>query len=224
MKSNTKKAVIFSCLSLLFITSIIVYAVVYQSNDRENKFNPAKAEIQIKESGNPEETQTSEYTGATDAAGNFNVVKTVQIYDVRNKNDEYLRVRFIPMWYDSDGNVVGGADEFSDFSHIDLVGNELQFKKSDNSTVLLRLKLSYTDDGNPENDWSNEWRYDSSDQCFYYKGKIQSGDISAILLSGAQIPKAVYDATKDQYTLHIEVLADAIQSGGDAKNDRWVNP
>lgn len=216
-------AIISSIATVLFIAPLIVFAVMYQSSERENKFQPAKANIQVKE-GNESSDELIKTDYAWTASGdNYTVTKPVEIIDVRNMNDEYLRVRFIPMWYDTDGNVVGGTDEFSDFSNIDLVGDELQFKKSDNSTVLLTLKL-YTDNTDSENNWSNDWRYDSSEQCFYYKGIIQSGDISNKLLSGAQIPKAVYDATKDQYTLHIEVLADAIQTGGDAKNDRWVNP
>jgi hypothetical protein len=221
MSKKKKRTIIISgIITILLIAPQIVLAVMYQSSKRENKFHPAQANVQVQEGNqSSDELINTDYTW-TASGDNYTVTKPVEIIDVRGKNDEYLRVRFIPMWYDTDGNVVGGADEFSDFSNINLVGDELQFKKSDNSKVLLTLKL-YTDNADSENNWNNDWRYDSSEQCFYYKGKIQSGDISNKLLSGAQIPKAVYDATKDQYTLHIEVLADAIQTGGDANDDRW---
>lgn len=217
-KKKKRTVIISSIIAALFITPLIVFAVVYYSNRRTNSFQPADANIQVKEGNESSDELIKDdgYIWERDKDDNnqllnsYSVVKPVQIYDERKMNDEYLRVRFIPMWYDIDGNVVGGADEFSDFSYIDLVGDELQFKKSDNATVLLTLKL-YTDEANPENDWDNSWRYNAADQCFYYKGTIKSGDISPTLLAGAQISKDVFESSEG-YTLHIEVLADAIQA------------
>ncbi|MBR4628602.1 MAG: hypothetical protein IKO47_13085 [Ruminococcus sp.] len=221
-KKKKKKRTIIICSSLiavLLITPLIVFALVYYSNRRTNSFQPAEANIQVKE-GNEvgdEINNTADYKWTATDDGNFyKVEKPVQIYDERKKNDEYLRVRFIPMWYDTDGNVVGGADEFSDFSSFALDNEEqsqataLLFKNS-SGTELLKLNL--------DPNWSDSWSYNTSDQCFYYKAAIKSGDISSTLMTGAQISKAVFDST-EEYTLHIEVLADAIQTSGDPKNDR----
>lgn len=230
MKTKKKQMIILSSIiAAMFIAPLAAFAVMYRSVDRKNEFKPAEANVQVREdqkdidtlSDNEEASYiwTQDKDSSNHLLDSYSIDKAVQIYDVRGKNDEYLRVRFVPMWYDTDGNVVGGSDEFSDFSKADLVGNELQFKRSDDSAVMLTLKL-FADPDNPENNWSNNWRYDSSDQCFCYNGKIRSGDISQTLLSGVQIPKTVYDAATE-YKLHIEVLADAIQTGGDAKDDRW---
>ena len=145
MKKNRKHAIIISSIiAVLFIAPLIVFAAIYQSKERENQFHLAEADIQVKEGDKiGDELIKSDYTWTADG-DNYVVDKPVQIYDVRKMNDEYLRVRFIPMWYDSDENVVGGMDEFSDYGNTELVGNELQFKKSDNTTVLLTLKLLVT--------------------------------------------------------------------------------
>lgn len=227
MKKKKKRTIIIcsSLIAVLLITPLIVFAVVYHSNPRTNSFQPAEANIQVKEGDEvgDEINNTTDYKWTATADGNFyKVEKPVRIYDERKKNDEYLRVRFIPMWYETDGTneyVVGGADEFSDFSSIALDNEEqsqataLLFKNS-TGTELLKLNLAQN--------WSNSWSYSTSDQCFYYKGTIKSGEISSTLLTGAQISKAVFDST-DGYILHIEVLADAVQQSGDPKTDRnWA--
>ena len=161
-KKKKKKRTIIICSSLiavLLITPLIVFALVYYSNRRTNSFQPAEANIQVKE-GNEvgdEINNTADYKWTATDDGNFyKVEKPVQIYDERKKNDEYLRVRFIPMWYDTDGNVVGGADEFSDFSSFALDNEEqsqataLLFKNS-SGTELLKLNL--------DPNWSDSWSY-----------------------------------------------------------------
>ena len=221
MKRIKQQTVIISCLTAaLLTTALVVFAVVYQSNLRDNDFQQAEANIQVQEGiSNGDELENTyhwEVSGET-----VTVEKPVQILDNRKMNDEYLRVRFVPMWYDADGNVCGGVDEFSDYSSVELdnatqsQAEALLFKNS-TGTELLKLNLCI----NPH--WSNSWSYSTSDQCFYYKGTIKSGDISSTLLTGAQISKAVFDSS-DGYTLHIEVLADAIQQSGDPKTDRnWA--
>ena len=227
MKGKKKNIVIISSIiSVMLIAPLIAFAILYKSDERKNDFRAAKANVQVRENNKSVDTlsdrEEASYTWAQDTDDNdqplntYSISKPVQIYDVRDNNDEYLRVRFVPMWYDSDGNVCGGADDFSDYSKTEQAANELNYKNSLDIT-LLTLKL-YTDPTNP--DWSESWEYDSSDECFYYKGKIKSGDISGTLLSGVQIPESVYDSTAE-YTLHIEVLADAVQTSGNAKNNRW---
>ena len=221
---NKKKyvAIISSIISVMLIVPLIVYAILYKSDERKNEFRAAKANVQVRENNKSVDTlsdrEEASYTWTQDTDDNdqplntYSITKPVQIYDVRDNNDEYLRVRFVPMWYDSDGNICGGADDFSDYSKTELENNELIFKNSLNA-ALLTLKLC------TEPDWNDGWEYNTTDESFYYKGKIRSGDISKTLLSGVQIPKSVYDSTAE-YTLHIEVLADAVQTSGNAE-DRW---
>jgi hypothetical protein len=213
MKKKKKYVVIISSIiSVMLIAPLIAYAILYKSDERKNEFRAAKADIQVKEGDKSDDDLINEdYTWTADG-DIYKVDKPVQIYDVRDNNDEYLRVRFVPMWYDSAGNICGGAEDFSDYSKTELENNELKFKNS-SGTTLLTLKLS------TEPVWSESWEYNSSDECFYYKGEIKSGDVSEKLLSEVQIPKSVYESTTE-YTLHVEVLADAVQTEGNAKDRR----
>ena len=229
MKKNKKRSVLISSIiAALFITPLVVLAVVYFSNRRTNAFQPAEANIQVKEGGKSEDEiiNTTDYKWTeTDDGNYYTVEKPVQIYDERKKNDAYLRVRFVPVWYDDDENVCGGVNEFSDYSSVVLDHEDhsqataLLFKNS-TGTVLLTLSLFQDTDDH----WSNSWDYNQSEQCFYYKGTIQSGDISPTLLTGAQISKDVFDRSAG-YALHIEVLADAIQADHQntsvSKPPRW---
>lgn len=231
MNKNKKRTVLISSIiATLFIAPLIVLAVVYYSNQRTNAFQPAEANIQVKE-GNvctDEINDTIDYKWTETDDSYYTVDKPVQIYDERKKNDEYLRVRFIPVWYDNDGNVCGGITGVSDYSTIalcdasdDVITDEndqqqatqLCFKDS-TGAILLSMQLDLH--------WTNGWSYSMSDQCFYYKDRIKSGEFSSTLLKGAKISKSVFDSTND-YTLHIEVLADAIQTAGNAAETRmWA--
>ena len=219
-KPKKRRTMIYSVAALLFIAPLIVFAVLYESKLRQNNFKPAEADIHVQE-GNDHAEELIKPNGFKwkQSGTDYTVDKPVQIFDVRKKNDEYLRVSLVPMWYDADGNVCGGDNAFSDYSTIELDRTDqtqataLLFKNSDND-VLLTLKLC-TD---PR--WSDTWEYNATDHCFYYRGAIRSGDLSTELLSGAQIPGSVFTQTED-YKLHITVLADAIQTSADAKDDRW---
>lgn len=84
----------------MLIAPLIAYAILYKSDERKNEFRAAKADIQVKEGDKSDDELINEdYTWTADG-DIYKVDKPVQIYDVRDNNDEYLRVRFVPMWYE----------------------------------------------------------------------------------------------------------------------------
>ena len=107
-KDKKYTVIISSIIAALFIAPLIVLAVVYYSNQRTNEFQPAEANIQVKE-GNvctDEINDTIDYKWTETDDGYYTVDKPVQIYDERKKNDEYLRVRFIQSPLDRCGFVL----------------------------------------------------------------------------------------------------------------------
>jgi len=227
-KLNKKRlAGVSGIAAVLFIAPLIVFAMLYKSDVRENKFKPANDNVQIGENGqDPADTQDNSYTWEpVTNSGNeitgYSADKTVffkngknSITDTRNNNDEYLRVRFVPMWYDGEGNICV-IDGVSDYSTVSL-NSEVQ----ENATALVYSTIS----GAPtltlrlSQKWHENWTFNAAEQCFYYKGLLRSDKTTDPLIAKAEITKAVYDQAEG-YSMQIDVLADAIQkTDGD---QRW---
>ena len=213
MNKKKKRSIIFcSVLVSAFAIPLIVFAITYNSMNRTNYFQPAEANIQIKEDNFPEDTkQKTNYTLTLNMAKNYSTEKEVAILDQRRKNDEYLRVCFVPMWYDSDGNVCAALNGITDFRTQKLNSTEtaLLFCNGYGETVMTLYLDSY---------WKTSWNYED-DGCFYYSGAVKSGETTPPLLTKVEISPSVYEEAKD-YILHLDVLADAVQTYGNAKENR----
>ena len=217
----------------LFIMPLLVFAAVYSSDQRKNQFAPANDNVQIAENNNPAaDTQTAAYiwtalTNEDNTVSAYAADKSVvfrngksDITDTRQNNDEYLRARFVPVWYDGTGNVCGsiqGVTEYSSVSlnHEDPAQATALVYKSLSGSTMLTLHL--------HPDWAQSWRYDPDGQCFYYKELLRTDRTTDPLLVKAEIPKTVSEKA-DGYTLHLDVLADAVQKSGSAASDRWDTP
>lgn len=215
-----KKKKIFVCgiIALLFIAPIIVLAVIYNSSERENKFTPAKAEIEILESGavnpsGPELANKFTLEKNTDN-DNYSVPKPVQIIDKRSNSGEELRVCLVPMWYDTEGNVCGSIDGVTDISDISLdeAEKKLVFYSGagEGKAPVITLYLS--------SGYAANWKY-KSDGCFYYSGQIADDRTTPRLVEKVEVTKSVYDATEG-YELRLDVLAHALQTNGGAYSNR----
>lgn len=218
--SSKRKALIIGVVTLLLIIPVTVYAIMYYSDIRQNEFIPAKANVQIKEDEHdPEDEHSSsddEYRFTLSSNGNYSTNKAVQIHDERKMNDEYLKVLVIPSWYDSNGNAVANIEGVTDHRYKALNESEtaLEVYNGYGEAVITYLLDPY---------WKESWSYNDADGCFYYSGLIASGQTTSTLISGVEISPSVYNAT-DGYTLHVDILADAIQKYGDAVDNRkWSN-
>ena len=218
MEKKKKYAVISSVAVTLFIAPLIVFAAKYTSEIKTNPFRPADANVQIEENI-PAEMQTETYffPEETDTNGNYSVDKTVSIGETRNPNDEYLRIRFVLTWYDTDGNVCAGLDrDIADFTTIELdnqnaaYATKLFFKNS-TGTIIVTLHLTES--------WNDHWSY-VDNGCFESKSPVNLSAGKRELLKKVEISPAVYNAAKAaELELHVDVLADAIQTVKEENDD-----
>lgn len=209
MKINKKYTIIVSSIILtLFIAPLVVFAAVYTSNERKNSFSPGNVDIEVNEGDNRQnETLQNELTWDVSSKS---VNKPVKIYDSRTNDGEALRVCLVPMWYDKDteGNPSSVCSIFN-FNVPVQNGNTLVYTDGD-MTITLNLNA----------DWkTNGWSYNVEDGCFYYSGTLESGKLTPQLLDNVVLSDSAYALT-ETYTLRIDVLADAIQTSGNAKESR----
>ena len=220
MKSEKKRITIITAgLFILFLTPLMVLAIVLTSEKRINRFRPAKEEISIAENGGSfKETQDNSLTwpATTDTNGNYTVTKAVEVGEFSNPNGEYVRVRLVPTWYDDTGCVVAGVEGVTDIRSIVLEGDQLLFKDgADPAKTIITMNL--------DPDWDDNWEY-KGDGCFEAKAAVRSGD-SLPLLSSVQVHNDVMQAAETaKIFLQVDVLADSIQTvedGASVTNPKW---
>ncbi len=214
-KKKKRTALIAAMTSVLLLTSGIVLAVVLNSDRRINTFHPAEQEIRIAENGgDPAETQDNSLVWEEKDEDNYFVPKTVEIGEFSDPNGEYLRVRFVPAWYDEAGCTVSGIEGITDIRTAELTEDTLLFKNGSASpATVVTLVL--------DEDWDELWEYDEVNQCFISKELIRSDD-EIKLLSYVEISKTVLDAAEaEKISLRVDVLADSVQTEDDGTNPKW---
>jgi hypothetical protein len=157
---------------------------------------------------------------------NYIADKDVIIKDTRKKTGEVLRVTFIPMWYDMNERKepTDVLCNVFNFNTITQSGDTLIYcdhnasdgsNHSNDKIITLNLKSGWDTSG---------WSYQSNDGCFYYNGTLYSGNLTAQLLDSVELNAKAYELTEN-YVLKVDVLADAIQSSGNASSERnWNTP
>lgn len=241
MKKNNKKKIsgISGIIAALFIAPLIVFAAVYFSNERKNSFEPGSVDIEVNEgdetsrileNDNFEWSKKLETPDDNDESNDiYYTDKSVKIKDTRKNNGEVLRVSFIPMWYDMNEQKEQ-TDVLSDVFNF----NNINITQSESGDTLTYCDHNESDGDNHDNDkiitlkltsgWNtNGWRYVSDDGCFYYNGSLYSGNLTAQLLDSVELNAKAYELTEN-YVFRLDVLADAIQSSGDAYATREWNP
>ena len=213
MRKLKKRAVLISSgVAALFIAPLIVFAVLYSSDTRKNEFAPGSVDIEVKEGSIHSEELTKTLIIDSDTKS---VDKPVEIKDTRTSADELLRASFIPVWYDSEGNV---CDVFDFSSQPMQSGNSFTYTDGV-KTITLKMISGWEQTG---------WSYSdpnadpSGDGCFYYTGALDNSKLTAQLLDSVELNSAAYALTED-YVFRLDVLADAIQSSGDAAATRQWN-
>ena len=167
-KGNLKRmAFVLTGIIVVFIAPLVVFAAIYSSKEKENKFAPAEANIQIEEKETYADTQTQTYTfpATTDSNGNFGVEKIAAVDENDNPNGEYMRVRFVPSWYDAsgNGNIRAGVEDISDFKTIELdrstesEAKYLLFKNSSGKTIISLELTEKKENGVVIEKWSDDW-------------------------------------------------------------------
>jgi len=221
-KSKKRYSTIIAAFIFMFVIPIIVYAALYFSNNRVNIFSPARANIKISENGTTaEETQENE-PPVQEKNGDYIIKKEIVIVNdktVFNKlpvDDQYIRVMLVPSWQKTEKRIIDEKQEdfvfsasglpngISDFRNYNLNKDERTLEvKNENDLIIFSFVLAVG--------WENEWVWNSSDNCFYHKGSLESGTPTSKLLESVIIAKNTYENCEG-YQLKIDVLADAVQT------------
>lgn len=199
-------------LSLMGASIIAVAAILPQlQKDRTNEFDPATAQIEIKENNStPQATSEKELILDTDEEkSKFTVDKKVQI--TSSKNEEYIKAALIPQWYDAAGRLSAGLGDISDFGlaqEPDTVKNIQQYVSSQNENfVILTYHLAA--------DWSDYWTYDKDTGFYHYKNSLKKGQSTEPLILSVEMSADVYELSEG-YELQIDVITESIQTNADA--------
>ena len=204
-------AIAVSVLFMLFMTPLVVSAIMLKSADKVNQFRPAKQDIAVAENqSKPAETQEKEIKWSSDpnSSGNYVAEKVVELGETSNPNGEYLRVRLVPAWYDPSGCAVTGIADLTDICSSKVDGDKLIFKDSGdtNTIVTVNLAENWDDKWDPVSDINGKVQY------FISKVPIKSGDEKIKLVSSVEIPESVLTAARtNNIDLRLDVLADSIQ-------------
>lgn len=230
MKKNNKKKIsgISGIIAALFIAPLIVFAAIYFSNERKNSFAPGSVDIAVNEGNagsNEGEELEKDYTWVK-SGEIYTADKDVKIKDTRKNPGEVLRVCFIPMWYDKDdnGEPDNVCDVFNFGSQPTQNGNAFTYTDGD-KTITLKM-ASEMASAREQSGWSysDPAADPPGDGCFYYNGPLESGNLTAQLLDSVELNEKAYELTEN-YVFRLDVLADAIQSSGNANAARdWKTP
>lgn len=185
----------------MFIIPLVVFAVVYTSNERTNNFAPGSVDVAVHEgSGNAEGKEVKKEYHWTKDGTIYSANKDVQIKDTRKYPGEVLRVCFVPMWFDKDehGDPANVCDVFNFGTPDHTNPNKLVYTDGD-KTITLNLVDRWNTSG---------WDY-REDGCFYYTGELGQSDMTTTLLKSVQLNENAYALTTD-YIFRLDVLADAI--------------
>ena len=212
MKSRKKHiAAVAAGAAVLFLTPLVVFALMLKSAERVNAFHPAEQEVVIAENnGKPAETQENEleWSATTNPAGNYVTVKEVKVGEISNPNGESLRVYLVPTWYDLSGCVVSGVEDVTDIGVAKVDGDTLVFKDSGGNDTKVTVNLV-------EN-WSDKWKpmpNENNVQYFETKQPIKSGDERVKLVSSVEVAdEIIQTAEANDIFLRLDVLADSIQT------------
>lgn len=209
MKIRKKQAVIGCLIAALLTAPPVIYAAVFRSGARVNRFQEAAVEIEVQENGSSGAQMTRALMLDADSKS---AAKQVQIHDMRSREGEAVRVSFVPMWYDSDGLLCGNVFDFRSASLNS--GRTALVYADDDKRIILQLAEGWEENG---------WIFAEEECCFYYIGMQDAAGMTPELLARVSLNDEAFPLTAD-YTLEIDVLADAVQTSAEAGGDRgWTH-
>lgn len=218
-KNKKRTAVLTGALTAAFVVPLIVLAVVYVSQNVKNDLAPADINISIEENeAEALEIATRSMTFSLSDNGGYSAEKQVKVLSNGTADESALQVKIVPVWYEENsgnicGSIEGSIGEISDirYQRLNDERNSLEFLNVYNETIISCRLDDY---------WEEKWSYDNAKEVFIYKVKLDKGEKTSTLISSVEIPKAVYEASEG-YELHIDILADTIQTDGNADEKRY---
>lgn len=127
--------------------------------------------------------------------------KPVQLKNPENSVPGVVRARLMPpAVYDSQGNQIA-------------VGMGALQAPSGTTLVMGDFTLHFA------SDWQSNWFY--KDGWFYYNKVLKPGETTAKLLAGVTLTDSGKAEAYKGYTVKVDVLADILQTEGDAPSTEW---
>ena len=195
--------------------------------ERDNKFVPAMISLAVIENNN----SNTDYNLVNnlnweESDNEYTANKLVEIANL-NKDDEnnadaYIRVCIIPRWT---ADIKTGTDPIKSISvdvdmPIEDFGSLTGINLEDTSTSYTMGAVTF----NLAENWNENWFYNEKDGYFYYRKIVPYGDKTTTLLNSVTVSaetKELLDALDTKLT--VDILADGIQSEGQAVGTMWKN-
>lgn len=223
--------IIATVVILLFGGLITFFAVRSADTNMQkhavNDFHPVEINIAVHENTDDEPKPEKDTEIPWGELGSYYVadknIKIMNLSEDKTNNAEcYIRVSFVPHWVEEvEREYPDGTSE--KFVVDTLAGKSIGDMKDivvrDYDTTFDMGSVTYVLNGN----WSQYWIYNQADGYFYYKYPVAPGEETTELLQKVRIPVEIYEDAYKGYDLRVDVLADAIQTEGEALDKRWVD-
>jgi hypothetical protein len=212
-------------------------SVVVQENENDNTTAEYSTELAWVQDTS-EDTLKDTFTAKKEVT-----VKNLNV-DTENNVNAYVRVAIIPRWIrkinvDAEGNIYDGKNilldttenttentteyvDVSDTENLGGFGANTNLTISGNTFTMGKVTFTLADG------WRDKWFYNSVDGYFYYKIALTPGDnketensVTSTLLSYVTIPRDTEEQLSDDLFLRVDIVADAIQTEGNAVANRW---
>ena len=232
LKLYSKRIVFCFVVMTILAVGMIIAAAGTKSliKEKHNQFLPAEISLAVVENDGVntgyELINDLQWTKDDDI---YKANKKVEITnldkDDENNADAYIRVCIIPRWEakitGSNENGLGDNDitvdadlpleDFGSFAGLNIEESAKSYKMG---PITFNL----------DDNWNEKWFYNSKDGYFYYKDVVQFGKSTESLLKSVTISEETKEVL-DSYgaNLAIDILADGIQSEGNAIDNMWGN-
>lgn len=243
---NGRSVLLLTSVSLLILGRTVVFAVDSNNKSEQsviNEFKPADVYVGIVEDPKTTTVVTEkEYTMTTNAEGTLAVDKSVEVLNVDatnyNSTDAFIRATIVPMWVTDNSEdtkyVVGAMDNIindDDAALVSIANVQDPYQKDNNNEYLDIPSFDMTSIKAITNNsftlgdvtftlaegWDDSWLFNPKDGYFYYKYVVPVGEKTKPLLASVSINDSkLYRHQKDPISLQVDVLADSVQSTGDA--------
>ena len=187
-----KKIAAILCALVIFTTAATLMYMSYLTNSVNNTFKLGNAEVSVVEPGIDQ--------------GNVEWGETSKPVYLENPQSDtsipgVVRAMLVPVLKDGQtGETIGGE-------------LNIMTEPVNDQMALGDITLHFADD------WETNWFY--RDGYFYYRQVLDPGERSAQLLSGVTLTNGSLSNANGNVQVTIEVLADILQSEGNAAQNEW---
>ena len=222
LKLYSKRIVFCFVVMTILAVGMIIAAAGTKSliKEKHNQFLPAEISLAVVENGKENTAyKLMNQLNWEKVDNNYETDKKIEIANLdkadENNTDAYIRVCIIPRWTVE----INGSNENADLP-LDNFGSFVGLNIDESAKSYNMGPIIFNLDDN----WNENWFYNSKDGYFYYKDVVHFGSSTEPLLKSVTISE-VTKSILDSYgaNLTIDILTDGIQSEGNAIDNMWGN-